>query len=97
MCADMTVCTYKQVNTNKNSNNQFCSGVIKHALTIFILVFQLQHDAAVSMQFWDNPTVDGFHALLMTPKPMIRTSDHVFQYGPLHLMQQKEFHTVHLV
>lgn len=35
----------------------------------------------MSMQFWDNPTVDGFHSLLMTPKPMIRTSDHLFQYG----------------
>uniref|UniRef100_A0A8D3A8K2 Nucleolar protein 6 n=1 Tax=Scophthalmus maximus TaxID=52904 RepID=A0A8D3A8K2_SCOMX len=52
MCADMTACTYKQ----------------------------LQHEASVSMQFWDNPSVDGFHSLLMTPKPMIRTSDHVFQY-----------------
>uniref|UniRef100_A0A8C9XKN0 Nucleolar protein 6 n=1 Tax=Sander lucioperca TaxID=283035 RepID=A0A8C9XKN0_SANLU len=52
MCADMTACTYKQ----------------------------LQHEASVSMQFWDNPTVDGFHSLLMTPKPMIRTSDHIFQY-----------------
>uniref|UniRef100_H3CDV3 Nucleolar protein 6 n=1 Tax=Tetraodon nigroviridis TaxID=99883 RepID=H3CDV3_TETNG len=51
MCADMTACTYKQ----------------------------LQHEASLSMQFWDNPTVDGFHSLLMTPKPMIRTSDHVFQ------------------
>uniref|UniRef100_A0A8C5I7E4 Nucleolar protein 6 n=1 Tax=Gouania willdenowi TaxID=441366 RepID=A0A8C5I7E4_GOUWI len=52
MCADMTACTYKQ----------------------------LQHEASVSMQFWDDPTVDGFYSLLMTPKPMIRTSDHVFQY-----------------
>lgn len=51
MCADMTACTYKQV----------------------------QHEASLSMQFWDDPTVDGFHSLLMTPKPMIRTSDHVFQ------------------
>ncbi|XP_070820091.1 nucleolar protein 6 [Chaetodon trifascialis] len=51
MCADMTACTYKQ----------------------------LQHEASVSMQFWDDPTVDGFHSLLMTPKPMIRTSDYVFQ------------------
>ncbi|XP_077571803.1 nucleolar protein 6 [Stigmatopora nigra] len=40
---------------------------------------RLQHEASVSMQFWDDPTVDGFHSLLMTPKPMIRTSDHVFQ------------------
>ncbi len=43
------------------------------------------------MQFWDNPTVDGFHGLLMTPKPMMRTSDHVFQYGSIYqIMQQKQ-------
>ncbi|KAM6944800.1 nucleolar protein 6 [Lycodopsis pacificus] len=59
MCADMTACTYKQ----------------------------LQHEASVSMQFWDNPTVDGFHCLLMTPKPMIRTSDHVFQLCELVKLQ----------
>lgn len=59
MCADMTACTYKQ----------------------------LQHEASVSMQFWDNPTVDGFHSLLMTPKPMIRTSDHVFQLCDLVKLQ----------
>lgn len=51
---------------------------------IFLLIcLQLQHEASVSMQFWDNPTVDGFHSLLMTPKPMIRTSDHVFQYDTI--------------
>uniref|UniRef100_A0AAQ5X9U2 Nucleolar protein 6 n=1 Tax=Amphiprion ocellaris TaxID=80972 RepID=A0AAQ5X9U2_AMPOC len=59
MCADMTACTY----------------------------MQLQHEASVSMQFWDNPTVDGFHSLLMTPKPMIRTSDHVFQLCELVKLQ----------
>ncbi|XP_047448023.1 nucleolar protein 6 [Mugil cephalus] len=59
MCADMTACTYKQ----------------------------LQHEASVSMQFWDNPTVDAFHSLLMTPKPMIRTSDHVFQLCELVKLQ----------
>ncbi|KAL0979774.1 hypothetical protein UPYG_G00189470 [Umbra pygmaea] len=59
MCADMTACTYKQV----------------------------QHEAALSVQFWDDPTVDGFHALLMTPKPMIRTSDHVFQLCELGKLQ----------
>uniref|UniRef100_A0A4W6G8X9 Nucleolar protein 6 n=1 Tax=Lates calcarifer TaxID=8187 RepID=A0A4W6G8X9_LATCA len=59
MCADMTACTYKQ----------------------------LQHEASVSMEFWDNPTVDGFHSLLMTPKPMIRTSDHVFQLCELVKLQ----------
>ncbi|KAM6964841.1 nucleolar protein 6 [Aplochiton taeniatus] len=55
LCADMTACTYKQV----------------------------QREATLSLKFWDDPTVDGFHALLMTPKPMIRTSDHVFQLGEL--------------
>ncbi|KAM7416491.1 hypothetical protein PAMA_018513 [Pampus argenteus] len=59
MCADMTACTYKQ----------------------------LQHEASVSMQFWDDPTVDGFHCLLMTPKPMIRTMDHVFQLCELVKLQ----------
>ncbi|XP_056275390.1 nucleolar protein 6-like [Pseudoliparis swirei] len=48
---------------------------------------QLQHEATLSMQFWDNPTVDGFHSLLMTPKPMIRTSDHVFQLCELVKLQ----------
>ncbi|XP_077378233.1 nucleolar protein 6 isoform X2 [Festucalex cinctus] len=59
MCADMTACTYKQ----------------------------LQHEASLSMQFWDDPTVDGFHSLLMTPKPMIRTSDHIFQLYELVKLQ----------
>ncbi|XP_017283451.1 nucleolar protein 6 isoform X2 [Kryptolebias marmoratus] len=59
MCAEMTACTYKQ----------------------------LQHEASLSLQFWDNPTVDGFHCLLMTPKPMIRTSDHVFQLHDLVKLQ----------
>uniref|UniRef100_A0A3Q2T078 Nucleolar protein 6 n=1 Tax=Fundulus heteroclitus TaxID=8078 RepID=A0A3Q2T078_FUNHE len=48
---------------------------------------QLQHEASVSMQFWDDPTVDGFHCLLMTPKPMIRTSDNVFQLCDLAKLQ----------
>ncbi|XP_058491620.1 nucleolar protein 6 [Solea solea] len=47
----------------------------------------VQHEASVSMQFWDDPTVDGFHSLLMTPKPMIRTSDHVFQLCELVKLQ----------
>ncbi|XP_077418497.1 nucleolar protein 6 isoform X2 [Vanacampus margaritifer] len=59
MCADMTACTYKQ----------------------------LQHEASLSMQFWDDPTVDGFHSLLMIPKPMIRTSDHIFQLCELVKLQ----------
>uniref|UniRef100_A0A665T8J3 Nucleolar protein 6 n=1 Tax=Echeneis naucrates TaxID=173247 RepID=A0A665T8J3_ECHNA len=56
-------------------------------MTTFISLFQLQHEASVSMQFWDNPTVDGFHSLLMTSKPMIRTSDHVFQLCELVKLQ----------
>ncbi|KAM8865782.1 nucleolar protein 6 [Synchiropus picturatus] len=48
---------------------------------------KLQHEASVSMQFWDDPTVDGFHALLMTSKPLIRTSDHVFQLCELVKLQ----------
>uniref|UniRef100_A0A1A8LS99 Nucleolar protein 6 n=3 Tax=Nothobranchius TaxID=28779 RepID=A0A1A8LS99_9TELE len=59
MCADVTACTYKQ----------------------------LQHEASVSMHFWDDPSVDGFYCLLMTPKPMIRTSDHVFQLCDLVKLQ----------
>uniref|UniRef100_A0A8C7MSX6 Nucleolar protein 6 n=1 Tax=Oncorhynchus kisutch TaxID=8019 RepID=A0A8C7MSX6_ONCKI len=38
---------------------------------------QDQYEALLSLQFWDDHTVDGFHALLMIPKPMIRTSDHL--------------------
>uniref|UniRef100_A0A8C7NTY1 Nucleolar protein 6 n=1 Tax=Oncorhynchus mykiss TaxID=8022 RepID=A0A8C7NTY1_ONCMY len=38
---------------------------------------QDQYEASLSLQFWDDPTVDGFHALLMIPKPIIRTSDHL--------------------
>ncbi|KAG5841083.1 hypothetical protein ANANG_G00195830 [Anguilla anguilla] len=40
---------------------------------------QVQHEATLSLQFWDDPTLDGFQALLMTPKPLIRTYDHLFQ------------------
>lgn len=39
---------------------------------------QVQHEARLSMQVWDNPKLDGFHALLMTPKPLVRTFDHIF-------------------
>ncbi|XP_060762939.1 nucleolar protein 6 [Neoarius graeffei] len=59
MCADMTACTYKQI----------------------------QHEASLSLQFWDDPTLDGFQALLMTPKPMIRTYDNVYQLNDLVTMQ----------
>uniref|UniRef100_A0A3B4DB22 Nucleolar protein 6 n=1 Tax=Pygocentrus nattereri TaxID=42514 RepID=A0A3B4DB22_PYGNA len=59
MCADMTSCTYKQI----------------------------QHEASLSLQFWDDPTLDGFQALLMTPKSMIRTYDNVYQLSDLVKMQ----------
>ncbi|XP_062874179.1 nucleolar protein 6 isoform X2 [Trichomycterus rosablanca] len=48
---------------------------------------QIQHEATLSLQFWDDPTLDGFQALLMTPKPMIRTYDHVYQLNELVKMQ----------
>ncbi|CAG5922329.1 unnamed protein product [Menidia menidia] len=57
------------------------------SLAEFHDAFQLQHEASVSMEFWDNPTIDGFHCLLMTSKPMIRTSDHVFQLCDLVKLQ----------
>lgn len=45
-----------------------------------VMYQQIQHEATLSLQFWDDPTIDGFQALLMTPKPMIRTYDHVYQW-----------------
>uniref|UniRef100_A0A8C9VAJ2 Nucleolar protein 6 n=1 Tax=Scleropages formosus TaxID=113540 RepID=A0A8C9VAJ2_SCLFO len=48
---------------------------------------QVQNEASLSLQFWDDPTVDGFQALLMTPKPLIRTCDHVFQLHGLVKLQ----------
>uniref|UniRef100_A0A671QPS5 Nucleolar protein 6 n=1 Tax=Sinocyclocheilus anshuiensis TaxID=1608454 RepID=A0A671QPS5_9TELE len=43
----------------------------------------IQHEASLSLKFWDDPTVDGFHALLMTPKSMLRTYDNVFKLSSL--------------
>ncbi|XP_073697296.1 nucleolar protein 6 [Garra rufa] len=40
---------------------------------------QIQHEASLSLKFWDDPTVDGFQALLMTPKSILRTYDNVFK------------------
>ncbi|XP_050965256.1 nucleolar protein 6 [Labeo rohita] len=40
---------------------------------------QIQHEASLSLKFWDDPTVDGFQALLMTPKSILRTYDQVFK------------------
>ncbi|XP_012671410.2 nucleolar protein 6 [Clupea harengus] len=48
---------------------------------------QIQHEASLSVRFWDDPTMDSFQALLMTAKPLIRTYDHVFQLSGLAKMQ----------
>ncbi|XP_051960770.1 nucleolar protein 6 isoform X2 [Xyrauchen texanus] len=48
---------------------------------------QIQHEASLSLKFWDDPTVDGFQALLMMPKPMIRAYDNVFQLDELVKLQ----------
>ncbi|XP_063051087.1 nucleolar protein 6 [Engraulis encrasicolus] len=48
---------------------------------------RIQHEASLSVRFWDDPTLDGFQALLMTPKPLIRTYDHVFQLRGLTKLQ----------
>ncbi|NXG08518.1 NOL6 protein, partial [Sakesphorus luctuosus] len=39
---------------------------------------QVQFEAKQSMEMLDDRMVDGFQALLMTPKPMLRTFDHIF-------------------
>ncbi|XP_015703764.1 nucleolar protein 6 [Coturnix japonica] len=39
---------------------------------------QVQFEAKCSMEILDDRMVDGFQALLMTSKPMLRTFDHVF-------------------
>ncbi|KAK2911723.1 hypothetical protein QQF64_027542 [Cirrhinus molitorella] len=40
---------------------------------------QIQHEASLSLKFWDDPTVEGFQTLLMTPKSILRTYDNVFK------------------
>ncbi|XP_069482963.1 nucleolar protein 6 [Ambystoma mexicanum] len=39
---------------------------------------QLQFEAKQSMEVLDDTTADGFHLLLMVPKPLLETFDHVF-------------------
>uniref|UniRef100_A0A8C3UNR9 Nucleolar protein 6 n=1 Tax=Catharus ustulatus TaxID=91951 RepID=A0A8C3UNR9_CATUS len=39
---------------------------------------QVQFEAKCSMEILDDRMVDGFQVLLMTPKPMLRTFDHIF-------------------
>lgn len=46
---------------------------------LLCLLAQVQLEAKRSMEILDDRMVDGFQALLMTPKPMLRTFDHVFQ------------------
>lgn len=48
---------------------------------------QVQHEARLSMALLDSKTEDGFQLLLMTPKPMIRTFDHVLHLRPLSRLQ----------
>lgn len=50
-----------------------------YALALYYLFTQVQFEAKRSMEILDDRMVDGFQALLMTPKPMLRTFDHVFQ------------------
>ncbi|XP_027625610.1 nucleolar protein 6 isoform X2 [Tupaia chinensis] len=48
---------------------------------------QVQHEARLSMALLDTRAEDGFQLLLMTPKPMIRTFDHVLHIRPLSRLQ----------
>nr|XP_020652113.1 nucleolar protein 6 [Pogona vitticeps] len=48
---------------------------------------QVQFEAKRSMEVLDDKTVDGFQLLLMTPKPWIRTFDHVFHLSNLSKLQ----------
>ncbi|XP_038646615.1 nucleolar protein 6 [Scyliorhinus canicula] len=49
---------------------------------------QIQHEAQMSMEILSNKTVDGFEMLLMTPKPLIQTFDHVFHLKNLVKLQE---------
>uniref|UniRef100_A0A2K6JX79 Nucleolar protein 6 n=1 Tax=Rhinopithecus bieti TaxID=61621 RepID=A0A2K6JX79_RHIBE len=48
---------------------------------------QVQYEARLSMTLLDSRADDGFHLLLMTPKPMIRAFDHVLHLHPLSRLQ----------
>ncbi|KAM6170327.1 nucleolar protein 6 isoform 2-T2 [Rhynchocyon petersi] len=48
---------------------------------------QVQHEARLSMVLLDSKAEDGFQLLLMTPKPMIRTFDHILHLRPLSRLQ----------
>ncbi|KAG2466609.1 NOL6 protein, partial [Polypterus senegalus] len=49
---------------------------------------QVQHEAQLSMQVWDNPNFDGFHALFMTTKTLVRSFDHVFHISCMSRLQR---------
>ncbi|XP_075439397.1 nucleolar protein 6 isoform X2 [Ascaphus truei] len=48
---------------------------------------QVQFEATESMKVLDDTTTDGFHLLLMVPKPFVRTFDHVFHLTPVTKLQ----------
>ncbi|KAG8505889.1 Nucleolar protein 6 [Galemys pyrenaicus] len=48
---------------------------------------QVQHEARLSMALLESKADDGFQLLLMTPKPMIRTFDHILHLRPLSRLQ----------
>uniref|UniRef100_A0A5F9DU11 Nucleolar protein 6 n=1 Tax=Oryctolagus cuniculus TaxID=9986 RepID=A0A5F9DU11_RABIT len=48
---------------------------------------QVQHEARLSMALLDSKADDALQLLLMTPKPMIRTFDHVLHLRPLSRLQ----------
>ncbi|XP_078077355.1 nucleolar protein 6 [Mustelus asterias] len=49
---------------------------------------QIQYEAQKSMEILGNKAVDGFEMLLMTPKPLIQTFDHVFHLKDLVKLQE---------
>ncbi|XP_011804032.1 PREDICTED: nucleolar protein 6 isoform X2 [Colobus angolensis palliatus] len=52
-----------------------------------VLWLQVQYEARLSMTLLDSRADNGFHLLLMTPKPMIRAFDHVLHLHPLSRLQ----------
>ncbi|KAM6182038.1 nucleolar protein 6 [Erethizon dorsatum] len=48
---------------------------------------QVQHEARLSMALLDSKADDGFQLLLMTPKPMVRSFDHILHIRPVSRLQ----------
>ncbi|XP_013378402.1 PREDICTED: nucleolar protein 6 [Chinchilla lanigera] len=48
---------------------------------------QVQHEARLSMVLLDSKADDGFQLLLMTPKPMVRSFDHILHVRPVSRLQ----------